>query len=38
VAAGYGEFHPAFPNDTDENRAKNRRIELTIVRQPRSSL
>jgi chemotaxis protein MotB len=38
VAAGYGEFHPAFPNDSDENRAKNRRIELTVVRQPRSSL
>lgn len=38
VAAGYGEFHPAFPNDSDVNRAKNRRIELTIIRQPRSSL
>ncbi len=38
VAAGYGEFHPAFPNDSEEHRARNRRIELTIVRQPRSTL
>lgn len=38
VAAGYGEFHPAYPNDSETNRAKNRRIELTIVRQPRSTL
>ncbi len=33
VAGGYGEYHPAFPNDTDEHRAKNRRIEITIIRQ-----
>lgn len=38
VAAGYGEFHPAYPNDSDLNRAKNRRIEITLVRQPRSTL
>jgi chemotaxis protein MotB len=38
VAAGYGEFHPAFPNDTESNRAKNRRIEITLVRQARSTL
>ncbi len=38
IAAGYGEFHPAFPNDTEANRAKNRRIEISIVRQPRSAL
>lgn len=36
VAGGYGEFHPAFPNDSNENRAKNRRIEMTLVRQPRT--
>lgn len=30
-AAGYGEFDPACPNDSDENRAKNRRIEISIV-------
>jgi chemotaxis protein MotB len=34
VAGGYGEYHPAFPNDTPEHRARNRRIEITIVRQP----
>lgn len=31
-AAGYGEFRPAFPNDTPENRALNRRIEINVVR------
>jgi len=38
IAAGYGEFHPAYPNDTEVNRARNRRIEITLVRQPRSKL
>lgn len=38
IAAGYGEFHPSVPNDSDVNRARNRRIEITIVRQPRSTL
>lgn len=34
VAGGYGEYHPLYPNDIPEHRAKNRRIEITIVRQP----
>lgn len=38
IAAGYGEFHPAYPNDSEANRARNRRIEITIVRQLRNSL
>ena len=29
-AAGYGEFDPVAPNDTPQNRAKNRRIEITL--------
>lgn len=33
VAGGYGEFHPAYPNDTPDNRSRNRRIEITIVRE-----
>ena len=37
IAAGYGEFHPAFPNDSEANRAKNRRIEITLARQARST-
>jgi chemotaxis protein MotB len=37
VAAGYGEFHPAYPNDSETNRARNRRIEITLVRQQRSA-
>ena len=30
VAAGYGEFQPVAPNDTPENRTKNRRVVLMI--------
>lgn len=37
IAAGYGEFHPAYPNDSESNRARNRRIEIMIVRQARSA-
>jgi outer membrane protein OmpA-like peptidoglycan-associated protein len=30
TAAGYGEKRPLVPNDSDENRAKNRRIEFNL--------
>ena len=30
-AAGYGEFDPVAANDTAEARAKNRRVEITVV-------
>jgi len=33
TAYGYGEYRPLVPNDTEENRAKNRRIEITILRE-----
>jgi len=33
-AVGYGEYRPLYPNDSEENRAKNRRIEINIVRIP----
>ena len=29
---GYGEYRPVAPNDTEENRAKNRRIEIKIIK------
>jgi chemotaxis protein MotB len=32
-AAGYGEFHPRVPNDTAENRARNRRVDIVIVEE-----
>jgi chemotaxis protein MotB len=30
-AVGYGEAKPVSPNDTPENRAKNRRVEIVLV-------
>jgi len=30
-AIGYGEYKPLYPNDTEEHRAFNRRIEIDIV-------
>jgi chemotaxis protein MotB len=30
-AAGYGEYHPRVPNDSAENRARNRRIDIVIL-------
>lgn len=30
-AVGYGEYAPEFPNDTAENRAKNRRVVMKVM-------
>jgi OOP family OmpA-OmpF porin len=32
-SAGYGDTHPAAPNNNDTNRAKNRRIEFKVKRE-----
>ncbi|GAL86795.1 hypothetical protein MYP_4025 [Sporocytophaga myxococcoides] len=32
VARGFGKTMPAVPNDSDENRAKNRRVEFKILK------
>jgi len=29
-AAGYAEFHPVAPNDSERNRARNRRVEFVV--------
>ncbi len=34
IAVGKGEYSPEFPNDTEENKAKNRRIEVRIEYNP----
>lgn len=31
-AAGYGEYHPIDPNDSSENRQKNRRVDVVILK------
>lgn len=32
VAVGYGEYRPLVPNTSDQNRQKNRRVEIVILR------
>jgi chemotaxis protein MotB len=32
ISTGYGETKPKAPNDTAENRAKNRRVEIIVLR------
>lgn len=36
IAAGFGEHHPLAPNDSDERRAQNRRVEISPVPKPES--
>lgn len=31
VAAGYGEFRPVVPNDSEANRARNRRVSIAVL-------
>jgi chemotaxis protein MotB len=31
VGAGYGEYHPVAGNDTSEDRAKNRRVQIVVL-------
>jgi chemotaxis protein MotB len=32
IAAGFGEFEPIAPNDTPANKAKNRRVEIVVLK------
>ncbi len=31
LATGYGEFQPMFPNDSPENRSRNRRVDIVVL-------
>jgi chemotaxis protein MotB len=31
-AAGFGKYHPLYPNETSEDRAKNRRVVISLLR------
>lgn len=33
VSQGFGEYRPIAPNDTEENKSKNRRVEIIIIRK-----
>ncbi len=33
MTVGYGEEQPEFPNDSDENKAKNRRVEIKVLKK-----
>lgn len=37
-ARGYGEYRPIVPNDSDENRALNRRVNIVIVHEDREEV
>lgn len=34
-AVGYGEYRPVVPNDTAQNRARNRRVNIVLVHEPK---
>jgi len=40
AAEGFSEFHPLVPNDTPENREKNRRVEIIFIKkeEPKSPI
>lgn len=33
AATGYGEWRPRYPNDSEANRAKNRRVDIVLLRE-----
>ena len=37
-AAGFSQYRPLFPNDSSENRQKNRRVEIVIMNTPEPAI
>jgi len=36
ASLGYGEYRPLYPNTSEENRARNRRVDIVVLRTERS--
>lgn len=36
ASLGYGEYHPLYPNVSEENRSKNRRVDIVILRSEKA--
>jgi chemotaxis protein MotB len=35
---GFGKYRPAYTNDTEEGREKNRRVEIVLTAMPKNNI